>query len=269
MAGIARDTDLLLVNRGGVDHQAPASELRRPPVCELEELEDEKMPWEEAEDAWFHIIPQPGATLKLGEVNWGGDLPTTITIEDVEARNVYKTTGEFVGNWRDRMTKLKYPNEYIITSSTNASHMLRDNYDSFKFGPLTNSSIVTNVMDLFSHNWNTVSVDIHHLDTSSVEIFDWMAYNCPLYNEEWMENLDTSSATSMIGMVGYDQKHVDNPDKGKALGEFTRDLSGWCVENIIELGIQHLDFSEAQPIDTEPDKQPQWGKPFTVKKDLE
>lgn len=41
MAGIARDTDLLLINRGGVDHQAPVSELCGPSICELEELEED------------------------------------------------------------------------------------------------------------------------------------------------------------------------------------------------------------------------------------
>ena len=217
-------------------------------------------PWED-ELNWFHIIPEAGQAIQIPWLSNGVELFPGISEETVQARKLYKIDGEFLGqlyrlNGRPDISELNSSDEYIITTNEDASNLLRDQKrGKFKFGPLTNSSKVKAMQDLFSHNWRTTDVNIRYVDTSSCERFSYMFYNCPLYNEQEIENLDTSNAKQMIGMCGYDPSHIDNPH-GSSLGALNRDLSAWCVQGI---RISPHEFLKNQPIETDTSKQPCWG----------
>ena len=215
---------------------------------------------------WFHVIPTTGALpIKLGPLEYYGNPVDGVTQDDIAARTVYDIDGNFIGDYHSAKTlEMVYPNEYIITTNANASHLLRDNLGLFKFGPRTNTRYITSMQDLVSHNWRASDFDLKYLDTRWVQNFEWMFWNSPQVNDPAIANFDTSSATVIDGMIGHDQNHSDY--QGVYYDDFSLDLSHWCVPLIFgeqnNFGRKYKRNNTSPLIDSfenNPEKLPQWG----------
>ena len=218
MAGIARDTDLLLVNRGGVDHQAPVSELRGPSICELEELEEEKMPWEDADAVWHVIITDPDSI----SVQEGWDVWNLDTLE--------KTRG------------INAPGEYIIADLGEGGSPWRSSQGTWEFGPLVKFKPGYSLNGLFMHCPNFVG-DISWWDVSNVTSMDVMFQGASSFNGD-ISNWDVSNVERIHQMfweartfncdIGkWNTKNVNNLNQFMyGANSFNQDLSQWCVPNV-------------------------------------
>ena len=168
MAGIARDTDILLVNRGGVDHQAPASELRRPPVCELEELEDEKMPLDDHDGTVFHIKNITGGNL---HVSGGG-------------AQCYKLDGTDLG----KLDEIKVGDEVILLQgSAVLDTFYNGRYNGgvdYEFGELCDLSKCTSMTCTFLEIFSFKGKGLAGWDTSNIDNFDTTFFMCSSFEED-------------------------------------------------------------------------------------
>ena len=190
MAGIARDTDLLLVNRNGVDYQAPASELRRPPVCELEELEEEKPPWEEDAVGILHLIVDdpdafndPGGDFSIWDHEKIYNLATHTEVSTIDA-----------------------PGEYIITGEKVEFNRCIGNWE---FGPLTDTRGIVTMHYMFTL-CKKFNADISNWDVSNVKVMDSLFYRCSAFNQDlskWCVNPEPSHGSFDAGCDAWEDKN--------------------------------------------------------------
>lgn len=283
-----QDTDLLLVNRGGVDYKITASDLKF--------YLDPKLPWEDYLDPILHLKNAS----QLVTFN-GGD-----TIEGYDmSGNLVRTRGEI------------YPGEELVfLCKTDFNKYFFSEEGTWDFGELTNTSSVTDMSEMFYSAKNFNSDTIALFDTSNVEnmkgmfkqaakfnsdISGWDVSKCTdmsiMFDEanefnQFINNWDVSSVTTMSSMFNnawvYNQP-LDNWDLTSCenihhmfwyCNNFNQNISAWNTSNITDMEgalygcwqfVQDLSewcvdpeplkrqFAKGSGIEKTPDKQPQWG----------
>lgn len=229
MARIAKDDDLLIVNRNGVDCKATVAEVM-PSVCELEELPDVAMPWDDA-DAIYHIITKPGFSVGVAPRDYDKIYHKESQTEVSEISlgvNEWIVTGV---NTKFGGTQGEVPGDYD-TGNTNTD---------FAFGPLTNTSAVTDMSHLLNNCKNFRGEGLQYFDVSNVTDMRFMFYSCVKMFEADLSGWATGNVKNMSHMFcmsylfnsdisGWDTSNVTNMDLiFNNTDLFNQDLSGWCV----------------------------------------
>ena len=192
-----KDTDLLLVSRGGVDYKITALELK-------EQLNHKSLPWEGHDGGIWHV-KNASQTLKL----YDRSAPyQAYTVDGVDLGEIY----EF-GPGDDLIFLTSYRASKLFTSYYNAN----STNITWDFGEHTDTSKVT-LMDGLFHGNEEFNSDISGWDTSSVTNMMWMFKIASDFNQD-ISSWDTSSVTNMDSMF-------------EDASDFNQDLSDWCVTQI-------------------------------------
>ena len=284
-----QDTDLLLVNRGGIDYKVPVVDLKkyihRPP------------PWIGRTDVIWHVKNANG-TVNLSGMPcqaWTVDGKSlgTITSFDVGDELIFATdvwrSDHFSGN---NLVDWDF-GEYTDTSRLKSMDHLFSNCGSFNgtLGGNWDTSNVVNMSYAFEKasafnqdigGWDTSGVtsmkfvfndalsfnqDISSWNTSKVTDMRSMFSDTGAFNSD-IGGWDTSNVTNMNAMFysthafnqdigGWDVANVSDMDAMfKSSFVFNQDLSGWCVEYFIyppsQFDIDAVSWGSARP---------KWGQP--------
>ena len=252
-----KDTDLLLVNRGGVDYKITALKLKEnfgtePPLP--------PRPWDGHDGGIWHIKNVEHEVLKLG---YG----SPYTAWDIDGTNEREITEIAIG---EELVFVTPPDQYSVFGQREIF------YADWEFGEFTDTSKVISFSNLFSHaqaftgplggNWDTSNVrdmsyvfdratsfnePIGHWDTSNVLIMLFMFFSKydgeggyaadGIFNQD-ISNWDVSKVQNMVRMFSSQK-------------DFNQDLSNWCVTNNASLP---ANFDEATDAWEDKNK-PVWG----------
>lgn len=197
MAGTAKGTDLLVVNRAGIDRKVSLAELR-PPITDLEKLPGP--PWEGHDGGIFHIKNASGRFDLHGGPYTAWDLDGT--------------------NERE-ITYISGSEELVFITSPEAVGVFGEGgFKTWDFGNETDTSQVTNMSRLFKKALSFDS-DISDWDTSNVTDMSHMFDNSQGFNQD-LSRWDTSNVTNMASMFS-------------GAREFEGDLNNWKTSKVIDM----------------------------------
>ena len=242
-----KDTDLLLVNRGGVDYKITALELK-------ENLKPEPMPWDGHDGGIWHLRnvnqevkfyggPYQAWTVDgtdlglISSFNVGDDL-VLLTRANVNglfaAHKSYNGSGQSNARWDF--------GEHTDTSNvTNMSYMF---YSCSLFngtlGGNWDTSNVTNMSDLFGDN-NVFNQDISRWNTSNVTNMTGMFNYARAFNQD-ISNWNTSKVTDITSMFNG-ARAFDQDINTKQVTLDGNTYTAWDVGNVTEMWYVFQDAS--------------------------
>ena len=214
------DTDLFIVNRGGNDYKITAKDVK--------EYLDHTMPWEGHDGGIWHIQNlRGGRDLKVNN-GWAGS---------GDPVQVYAMDGTDLGMMQvipqtlDEFMVLSNGTESCLFCGTDINDLIPDNFQ-FDFGPLTDTSKVTNFIGLISMNMVINPAGMENFDTSNVVCMHGTFEFSKAFNRD-ISGWDTSSVVPT--------QHRPHPPKAGGAGmqrmfylneSFNQDLSQWCVTKL-------------------------------------
>lgn len=203
-SSINRASDLLLVNREGVDYKAPVSSVI-PSVCDMEELPELKAPWDAA-NSKHHIIVNDVTPSITRTVR--GTSRTNPAVKISRADKIYKLSGEEV-------SEINEPGEYIVTGDLVA---FKGSAGDWAFGRLTDTSKRSKFTQMFYKCTNFTGKGLEYFDTGNVTHFDRVFEEARSFNYD-ISMWDTGSAVTMSSMFMYTV-------------EFNQDIGKWDTSNV-------------------------------------
>lgn len=262
------DTDLLLVNRRGVDYKTTALELKEQlagmsetdlllinrsgrdyalPATEIEALTD---------DADLLVINREGADYKvsgkdLKDYLIEGGLPwdEEIGIYHVLLNDKDDLSGS-LGNYaniynvanQQKVSKITSAGEWILAGPETRFHYSEGNWT---FGPLTDTSKTTSMVNMFMNAKNFNS-DLSRFDTSNVAVMAGMFREAQKFNQN-LDYFDTSNVTNMSRMFSH--AYIFNADVTtwdtsrvttffsmfSGCEEFNQDIGGWDTSSAVQM----------------------------------
>lgn len=216
-----QNTDLLLVNRGGVDYKIPAIDFKEGINSEL--FDPNQKPWKDHNGGIFHIVNSTGTMRLIGGPFKAWD------VEGENERNIYQIDA----------------GEELVFATTNVPSRLFNNCGSnnWDFGEYTDTSQVTSFDRFMMNSFKFEGTLGGNWDVSNVTYFRDMFNNCERFDQD-ISNWNTAKATDMRSM--FQNNKV-----------FNQDLSEWCVPNLYMEQIHYNMFSFGCTNWTEP--KPNWG----------
>lgn len=230
MARIAQDDDQLIVNRGNVDYCAKVSEVF-PSVCDLEELEDTSLPWDDHDGGVWHVKEANGTVY----VRNGPHKAYDVTV-DAKGKVSWSEKGE--------ISEIGSGEEVVFLTSSDATELFEDNkIRDWKFGELTDTSKVNIMYGLF-YKCENFTGDVTGFDVSNVTTMRYMFWQCRKYyaTDSELNSWDVSNVTDMSMMFrscSYN-KPLDNWNVSACTdmkwmfrdSSFNQDIGGWDVSNV-------------------------------------
>ena len=265
MARIAQDDDQLIVNRGNVDYCAKVSEVF-PSVCDLEELEDTSLPWDDHDGGVWHVKEANGTVY----VRNGPHKAYDVTV-DAKGKVSWSEKGE--------ISEIGSGEEVVFLTSSDATELFEDNkIRDWKFGELTDTSKVNIMYGLF-YKCENFTGDVTGFDVSNVTTMRYMFWQCRKYyaTDSELNSWDVSNVTDMSMMFrscSYN-KPLDNWNVSACTdmkwmfrdSSFNQDIGGWDVSNVESIWpicsteLQHLTKTSADGIQA---TLPRWDRCLTV-----
>lgn len=168
---LIKDDDILLLNRGGVDYQITVKDIYN---------YMQAFPWQSWVGGIFHVFVDDPADINV-ENNSVVHVIDLATSQDVE--HIYN------------------PGEFIVLTKPDSTAAFKDSKGTWEFGDFTDTSMVTNMENMFKECKGFTGKLAGNWDTSKVTSMAYMFHLVP-YTPKEVGAFDTSSVTWMTGMFG-------------------------------------------------------------------
>ena len=179
-------------------------------------------PWETHDGSVLHIKVPDTSPLPLRITNYPKD--------DVDVKvELYALDGSLIRE----DSHIQPGEEVVILRGTDLSGLF-GNFDmwssqpEFSFGPLTNTSKVTNFSNLCSGHWGFKGEGVEYFDLSSADDLSHMFYSCVKFNGD-VSNWDVSNVTNLT-------RTFEMPAAGPYNDVWNPDLTKWDVSNVTHMG---------------------------------
>lgn len=221
-----QDSDLLLVNRGGVDYKVTAAELKEYITAEI------PMPWVGHNGGVFHVKNVTGGDIVIGSNRPYDEAPFKAWDAD--------------GTNERSISTISPGDDVVFVTSKNAGQMFKGNQNNtWDFGEYTDVSKVTGMQRMF-YSCKAFNADIGDWDMSNVEDISLMFTSAFAFNQD-IGNWETGSVRQMNNMfvnakafnadIGrWDTSNVSNmADMFASALAFNQDIGKWDTSNVTDM----------------------------------